>query len=62
MTRGPPSAHPYPNLPAHQRATQQLADDFNAAEQQWQKRHPKKRAQKARKRKAKRLIGFGAAP
>lgn len=28
--------NPYYNLPPHQRATQRLADDFNAAERLWE--------------------------
>jgi hypothetical protein len=37
VTRNP-TAHSYPHLPASQRTTQALVDQFNADERDWQKR------------------------
>jgi len=38
--------NPYYNIPAEQRATQHLVDQFNAAERLWKKLEPKRRARR----------------
>jgi hypothetical protein len=57
--RGPFTTRHYPNLPAQQQAVQRLADEFNAAEREWERKHPAKRRRKARRRvrKAAEMIG-----
>ena len=47
--RGPFTTRHYPNLPAHQQAVQRLADEFNAAEREWERKHPAKPKRKARR-------------
>ena len=47
--RGPFTTRHYPNLPARQQAVQRLADEFNAAEREWDRKHPAKRRRKARR-------------
>lgn len=73
MMRGPFTTRHYPNLPALQHGVQRIADEFNAAEQEWERKHPpkpkRKRSRRSRKtdaaacaantRAAKRPIGFG---
>jgi hypothetical protein len=46
--RGPFTTSHYPNLPIHQQAVQRLADEFNAAEQEWERKHPVTPKRKAR--------------
>jgi hypothetical protein len=38
--------NPYYNLPPEQRATQRLADEFNADERLWKKLRPRRRARR----------------
>jgi hypothetical protein len=71
MIRGPLTTRHYPNLPAHQHGVQRTADEFNAAEREWERKHPPKPKRKRRGRKtvvttcvasartAKQPIGFG---
>ena len=40
----------YPNLPTSQQAVQRLADEFNAAEREWERTHPVKPKRKARRK------------
>jgi capsid protein len=47
MMRDPLTTRHYPNLPANQQAAQRLADEFNAAEREWERTHPAKPKRKA---------------
>ena len=59
--RGPFTTRNYPNLPTSQQAVQRLADEFNAAEREWERTHPAKPKRKAR-RKAQKVVGAVEAP
>lgn len=54
--RGPFTTRHYPNLPTSQQAVQRLADEFNAAEREWERTHPAKPKRKAR-RKTHKVVG-----
>ena len=49
--RGPFTTRHYPNLPANQHAVQRLADEFNAAEREWERTHPAKPQRQTRRKK-----------
>ena len=59
--RGPFTTRHYPNLPANQHAAQRLADEFNAAEREWERTHPAKPKRKDR-RKTHKVVGAVAMP
>ena len=48
--RGPFTTRHYPNLPANQHGVQRLADEFNAAEREWERTHPAKPKRKTRRK------------
>lgn len=54
--RGPFTTRHYPNLPAQQHGVQRTADEFNAAEREWERTHPPKPKRKTR-RKARKVVG-----
>jgi hypothetical protein len=42
VIQGPFTTPHYPNLPAQQHRVQRIADEFNAAEREWERKHPPK--------------------
>ena len=48
MIQGPFTTRHYPNLPAQQHGIQRIADEFNAAEREWERTHPAKPRRKSR--------------
>ena len=61
MIRGPFTPRHYPNLPAQQHGVQRIADEFNAAEREWERTHPAKPRRKSRRngRKAAGTVATG---
>ncbi len=50
MMRGPFTTRHYPNLPTSQQAVQRLADEFNAAEREWERTPPANPKRKAHRK------------
>lgn len=51
MMRGPLTTRHYPNLPARQHGVQRIVDAFNAAEQEWERKHPSKPKRKRNRKR-----------
>jgi hypothetical protein len=62
MIRGPFTTRHYPNLPSGQQPVQRLADEFNAAEREWERKHPANPKRKSRRKMRKTGAAVGPGP